>query len=171
MLTVGDFVTSPEFSAQVANIVDIIPFICPQYTGNLGGYICVLDQDGNVLVHAPLGKFPEEKGLKYKRLSREKADRLRSFPDHISSSQSREPNSEKYAGAVRLENGMIIGFSGLPEMWDEAVVTAIAHHLGEMGDDIVRAVIDNGNNPHIWLLVNRSRGRHYFRSSSPVLAN
>lgn len=92
-----------------------------------GGWIHINDPDGNVVLHERLGEIAFlENNAMYQSLSAEKSSRLRGHPDYRTSWQSREPEHDRYGGAIRTSNGYIFSFSGLPELWDEALMLAIA---------------------------------------------
>jgi len=99
-----------------------------------GGYLCITKMKGDIPEDAPfliiqVGAPTREKVLKYLEFSQEKALRLSAHPDHISSWQSRDYESNRYGGAIRAE-GYILSFSGLTELADEAVLVNTAFRLG-----------------------------------------
>ncbi|MDP3784801.1 MAG: hypothetical protein Q8R12_01870 [bacterium] len=95
------------------------------WEGRTGGYFCLADKtDGLPLLIVQVGEIPEVKAGKYLSFCQEKARRLAKNLSHASSWESRDPNQEKWGGAIRAEkmNGLILSFSGLPELGDEAVM-------------------------------------------------
>jgi hypothetical protein len=93
----------------------------------IGAYFCVADlSTGKPVLISLLGTVLEEKAPKYLELCQEKPDRLRKHPKHVSSWQSRDPASGKWAGAVKV-GGHILSMSGFPEMLDEAVCLRAAY--------------------------------------------
>lgn len=94
-----------------------------------GGYLCIADQKGQAIAVFLVGKIPEEKKrLKYRALCEEKARRLAEHPEHISSWQSRDTINDQWGGAIKT-GAFIFSFSGLPELWDEAIVLALTYLL------------------------------------------
>ena len=90
----------------------------------------------------PIGDFPEEKAEKYFRLSQEKAHRvysdwLRNPNETISSYQTRNPEENKWGGAVLFnkDKGNIVSFSGLSEIADEALSLSLGFYLELMQDE------------------------------------
>jgi hypothetical protein len=90
-----------------------------------GGYLTIIDLGlGAVLGTARIGAPPPKKSKKYFRFSAEKALRLLRYPKHNTSRQSRDIKRNKFGGAVRGSQ-FIVSFSGLPEIWDEALVISV----------------------------------------------
>lgn len=95
-----------------------------------GGYFCLADgATGTPLFITGIGKVHPEKIARYFNFAQEKARRLASHLEHVSSAQSRDPEKELYAGAIRAGR-YILSFSGLPEALDEAVVLTVAVKAG-----------------------------------------
>lgn len=95
--------------------------------GRKGGWVHVSDQNGNVVLHERVGRIDSpEKDERYQRLSAEKSTRLRAHPEHKTSWQSRDPDKGLWGGAFRADDGWIYSFSGLVELWDEALVFGLA---------------------------------------------
>lgn len=87
-----------------------------------GGYLTIIDLKlSAILGTARIGAPPPKKFKKYFRLSAEKALRLLRHPKHNTSRQTRDIKRNKFSGAVRGSQ-FIVSFSGLPEIWDEALV-------------------------------------------------
>lgn len=94
------------------------------------GYCVVKALEGRTLLAFQVGEVLAEKVEKYLRLANEKADRLatRTGLGHKTSWQSRD-GLEKWGGAI-LANDLVLSFSGLPELADEAVMLWTAMHCG-----------------------------------------
>ena len=92
--------------------------------GRTGGYLCVADSLGILLV-CQIGDLDAAKAFQYFTVCQEKAKRLMEN-GHISSWQSRDPDTKKYGGGVRTDNDVIFSFSGLTEHLDEALTAAVA---------------------------------------------
>lgn len=111
--------------------VKLAPIVAEKYgDGRKGGYIYIADQYGNQLLHKKLGDPDLAKMAKYRSFSREKAERLFENTEHQLSWQSRDPDANKWGGAVRLPNGVIVSFSGFPELVDEAFCAAYSVVVG-----------------------------------------
>ncbi len=94
--------------------------------GRSGGCVCVADKAGIVVAKAFVGSPSFSKTAKYWEFAEEKVHRLAMIHrDHISSWQSRNEEANQYGGAIRMENGLL-GFSGLPELVDEAFGLGLA---------------------------------------------
>lgn len=125
-------------------LVALIAHTLPQLTKLLpaddqwrnGGWICIVDTredpSGRMILHQQVGQVSDEKVAKYRTFSLEKAQRLINRPDDRTSFQSRNEAAQQYGGAIRFKD-YIISFSGLPELWDEALVLFIAwvYHLAD----------------------------------------
>lgn len=131
-----------------------------------GGYFTSVKlNDGNVSITKKVGTVPEDKKEKYKFLaSQEKPERLiRYLPQwHISSYQSRNPESEVvvspgriekwgcWGGAILINKNLIFSFSGFPEFVDEAFVCFLGLKSGLMSKcqfGIIKKKRDN--NPYL----------------------
>lgn len=117
----------------------------PDFENKNCGYFTILDVKSNeIILHQEIGFCPEEKKDKYRSLSLEKAKRLYSKPHDTSSFQSRNPSAEvisldlkepfnwgHWGGAIRIPKAdLILSFSGLPELGDEAVMLVVALQVG-----------------------------------------
>ena len=92
----------------------------------------------------PIGGVLEEKAEKYCAFAMEKVARLARHPDHRTSYESRDPEENKWGGAVRIGD-YIFSMSGLPELADEAVMltTASLYHYVITGNlDATRTVMN-----------------------------
>lgn len=98
------------------------PHLDESRRGKKGGWICIMDPGGEIVVHEQIGEIGPEKPEKYQQVSKEKATRLRAHPEHRTSWQSRNPEQGQWGGAIRTIDGWIFSFSGLPELWDEALM-------------------------------------------------
>lgn len=129
-------------------IKQLFPEILERYgiTDRYGGYLSILDiATGTWLVREQrVGRVDDpEKAAKYAGLSVEKAERLRTAiatHGHVSSRQSRDPERGRWGGAIRTQDysdecrdGIILSFSGLPELADEAFVVALAFWMPNIG--------------------------------------
>ena len=112
-----------------------------------GGYLTILSEfagRGTLVLLSQIGLVPMDEVHKCIVRSQEKPWRLLNFPDHVSSYQSRDPNAVlhnqsaaeikpygKWGGAIRA-GAMILSFSGLPELGDEAAMLLTALKLGQI---------------------------------------
>ena len=103
------------------------------------GGVLTLALDGMSDRHViEVGKIASEKGDKYTRLSQEKAfrlyaDWLRNPRQTVSSWQTRQPEMDRWGGAVLFRPAgscNIISFSGLTELCDEALSLLVGYKLG-----------------------------------------
>lgn len=121
-----------------------------------GGYLTVLVRgEPGFSLCSRVGIFvdgPEQ----YLALSQEKAERLQGlWHKHLSSWQSRDPDNGRWGGAI-IADQLIFSFSGLPELVDEAVVTAAAYWLGEITEySQVLKIADISRNPFTEELIAR----------------
>lgn len=120
---------------------------------NKGGILRLFHEPSNAMVlTVSLGSIELDKKYKYRSLSLEKCQRLMAHSDHVSSWQSRDPRGGLWGGAIRAQQ-WVIGFSGLPELLDEAVVTAAAYQLNQLTLAEAGIIADNSSNPHTDLLI------------------
>lgn len=121
--------------ARIAReVVDSVAFFIPRINSHFkeddrwreGGWIHISDPKGEVIAYERIGAVggPDKK-VKYRKLAAEKAMRLREHPEHVTSWQSRDPDHDRWGGAIRTNDGWVFSFSGLPELWDEALLTGI----------------------------------------------
>ena len=115
--------------------------------GRLGGFLCVLNpQIGEIVVTGLIGTEPDEKKReKYKLLAEEKARRLALHPEHQSSWESRDPDKNRWGGAIRGTR-LLFSFSGLPELWDEALMLVLAVRLKEIETAAAQAIAKKSEN-------------------------
>ncbi len=113
--------------------------------GRLGGYLCTARQDGIPLLVVSIGEPHVDKLPRYIEFCQEKARRLAEYPGDVLSLESRNPDLNRFGGAVRGED-YIASFSGFPERLDE-VVAALVLSTGDIsfGEAIERL----GDNPYV----------------------
>jgi len=123
-----------------------------------GGFFGLTIKGQDICV--PIGDIPDKKRLKYYTLAREKIRQLESHPLHRTSHQSRDPDAiveemawGKWGGGIRTDNGNLLSFSGLPELWDEAVVFVVAIKHGWLEKTSVLRRISRKRNPHLRRLI------------------
>lgn len=105
------------------------------------GYLTLMNGiTGEIVFTVPFGEIPEEKRVKYFKLSQEKADRLFSqvnmhLPNgHTTSFESRSEKEEQYGGAIYLSGhsaSIILSFSGIAELLDEAMMLVLGDKLSK----------------------------------------
>ncbi|MDQ5970564.1 MAG: hypothetical protein QG603_341 [Patescibacteria group bacterium] len=124
--------------------------------GRRGGCLTVLVRgEPGFALCSRVGIFVDDPE-QYLTLSQEKAERLQGlWHKHLSSWQSRDPDNGRWGGAI-IADQLIFSFSGLPELVDEAVVTAAAYWLGEITEySQVLKIADISRNPFTEELVAR----------------
>lgn len=122
-----------------------------------GAYLTVFSDTPLPLnVTIPLLVIPAEKIEKYSTLSSEKAGRLFRNPKHRTSYESRDMSADirvpgdkwgRWGGAIRAGN-IILSLSGLPELWDEAVVWVVAIRMNLLNESEVLGWVSD-DNPHL----------------------
>jgi len=118
------------------------------------GYLTIRRKsDGRILWVAEIGDCPQIKAKKYFEFSVEKGERLFHHPKHISSWQSRDSEKGRWGGAI-VANELIISFSGLPELLDEAAVLAFAIFLRWISPEQVEKIAKISSNSHYASLKN-----------------
>ncbi len=115
-----------------------------------GGVFCVKNARTNsLLLLAPVGRFPEKKSARYFSFAQEKATRLyfkvKRGSRHLTSWQSRDEEKQRYGGAI-LADDLILSFSGLPELADEAVVAYVAFLFNLIGFSTALEIANTSNN-------------------------
>lgn len=126
-----------------------------QLGGRAGGWFCMLSPITKQVLngfHFPIGTIPPEKDNRCKGLSFEKALRLSQHRNHLSSWQSRKPEVSMYGGAIRGYN-YLFSFSGLPEIWDEALMLTLAFIHEEIDFERAMAIVAESENPYFELLI------------------
>lgn len=137
-----------------------------------GGYFTVMAvETGLPLLIVPIGEMPQEKVQKYFEFSQEKARRLlASQPDGVSSWQTRDPEAGKYAGAIKIsmksgegdeEKFLILSFSGLPEVGDEAVMLYTAIEGFDFDFRAARQIVEVSGNQLFLPLLAEMKGDMY----------
>jgi len=125
----------------IANRCAGMAMMSEELIGRFGGYLCIADMDTGIpLLTVVIGNPTSEKGTKYKQLAEEKCARLAKHRGHVSSWQTRDVDSNQFGGAVRTSR-RILGFSGFPEHWDEALCVAVAVEVGEMSDKLATEIL------------------------------
>ncbi|MBI2107423.1 hypothetical protein HYT57_05555 [Candidatus Woesearchaeota archaeon] len=119
-----------------------------------GGFLTVVLDDFSRIFILEVGTYDTVKKDKYIRFSQEKAyrlysDWLRNPSETVSSWQSRQPEIDRYGGAVLFDNprkGLhsLVSFSGLNELTDEAISLMMGDQLDLKVD--VERVIGISNN-------------------------
>jgi hypothetical protein len=99
------------------------------------GYFTLRDGvTGRIIFMVQIGICPDDMADKFCEFSQEKGNRLKWDENvrHVTSWQSRDPDNKKYGGAIKAgpAKNLILSFSGLPELADEAVMVAAAYRLG-----------------------------------------
>lgn len=90
---------------------------------------CVADgTTGKVLFGPSFAHLPAAKIGEHLVSCEEKAMRLAGNPDHISSWQSRNPEMDRWGGAIRA-GSLILSMSGMREAADEALMLAVARKI------------------------------------------
>lgn len=122
-----------------------------------GIFYCMRWSSGRFLLMAAIGYNDPKQVPARMAVAQEKAYRLcllRDLTTFTTSYDSRNPDLVRWGGAVGVEscNGrgdLVLSFSGLPELWDEAAmfVTAVRSH--EVGEDMILAQISEERNPHL----------------------
>ena len=106
-----------------------------------------MDAEKSICFTAIVGVPPKEKLQKYYGFSIEKARRLLALPDNVSSYQSRDPENDRWGGAIRSEP-IIISISGFPELWDEAISLTMAVRASSLRLETAREIAAISGNPH-----------------------
>jgi len=131
-------------------VIELLDMIVEWYDKNLNkeevprrsGYFTLRNRiDGRVLLHCQISQCPnEDKAAKWAYFSlHEKGPRLLKHPDHVSSFQSKNEEAAQYAGAIAVSD-LVLSFSGLPELADEAVMLTLAFMLKWATSEEVEAI-------------------------------
>lgn len=126
------------------------------------GYLTLMDGlSGEIIFTVPFGEMPDEKREKYFELSQEKAKRLfENFSKkfHTTSFQSRDEENQQYGGAIYANyrsGAIILSFSGMPELIDEAMMIALADKLLTDIETVVNTKIEAvARNPY-WEVIRK----------------
>lgn len=135
------FIGSAENAVRDA-VIMVISAANPEALGDRrGGYFClkILGADGFLIRPMLAGEVTNGKDEKYVAFCQEKALRLEAehaAHGHVSSWQSRDPEHDKWGGAVLgpddQKRQYAFSFSGLPELCDEAVMLLTAVQVGHL---------------------------------------
>jgi hypothetical protein len=115
-----------------------------------GGFLCIFNnRDGELWAGPEAIGFPAKEEIKqYKLFSKEKGERLfknlRSTLTY-SSFQSRDESKNKFGGAI-LANNLIVSFSGVTELGDEAICLVLALYFGWMTELNAEIIAHLSNN-------------------------
>jgi hypothetical protein len=122
-----------------------------------GGYFCLMkEESGQILYVQKICDIPDvidpdfdRKAFKYCYFAIEKAVRLFQSIDVRSSWMNRNPDKDQWGGAIRVHvegSGLILSFSGLPELADEAIVLSAAVRRGLMSYKDAAEIAELSNN-------------------------
>ncbi len=117
--------------------------------GKKGGYLA-LGGYCDIPRTAKIGIVPPEKDEKYRRLAPEKVYRVHLTHDD-SSWLTRDEKQDRWGGAIRGRK-FIYGFSGFPELWDEAIVLELAVILHDLSVRKAREIAKASGNGYFDLL-------------------
>lgn len=117
------------------------------WAGGMGGYLCIADgKNGLPILVMLIGEVPLGKAPKYLEFCQEKAGRLAGHPNHESSWESRNEEKNRWGGAIRFRD-LILSFSGLPELGDEAAMLRAAEDVdGHKFSDIAERIAKRSKN-------------------------
>ena len=111
-----------------------------------------MDAEKPICFTAIVGRPSKEKFQKYYGFSIEKARRLLENPEHLSSYHSRDPENDKWGGAIRSDP-IIISISGFPELWDEACSLVMAVRGSGLHLAKAKHVVEISKNPYFQKLL------------------
>lgn len=123
-----------------------------------GGYLVVREKEsGKIILLERIGRCPPANVVKYLEFAQEKGARLNKLivAGDISSWGSRDPEEGKWGGAI-VAGDLIVSFSGLKEIIDEAVVLVLSLRLDWITHNQVLAVTEISNNRFVKELYNLS---------------
>lgn len=124
--------------------------------------------DGEVeqVIGFSVGHVEPERSRRYGSFADEKASRLGSRPEDVSSWESRDvndtdPMKHRYGGAIRCgKNGeLIFSFSGFSEEEDEMLSALTAAQLGLLGDEQMDRIIAASENQALVQYITAGRSR------------
>ncbi|MCR4277813.1 MAG: hypothetical protein NUV85_02240 [Candidatus Berkelbacteria bacterium] len=131
----------PEMLKQLGFVSDL--------EGKIGGMFCLMDEATGLMVIEPtkIGEIANGKKGQYTAFCREKATRLREnrANGHFQSWESRDPESDKWGGAIS-DGNHIWSFSGLTEEQDEALMLMSAHSCGRIMNGAPHSYAEGSNN-------------------------
>lgn len=120
-----------------------------------GGYLSVwyhkygmIDIPPKLIGLSPIGNVSLDS--RSSEFTQEKARRLASNRFHVSSWESREPQNQKYGGAIRVGD-LILSFSGIPEEGDEMLCLTIASFYGWIGGKEIDEILEKSSNRLAWV--------------------
>ena len=151
-------IITPKFLDHVAMVLSLTtPAVAAFCADNrTGGCVYICDAEGSQLIHKMVGAPAPEKMAKYREFSREKALRLLGHPKHTTSRQSRDPEQQRYGGAVRLPgSSIIVSFTGFSEVDDEIYSAIIGMMLFRASYTEVLDAIDRQLNEEHWQAMKR----------------
>lgn len=138
-------ITNERLVQVAGRVVQMAIELSPDKTRK-GGYLFVLFPDLPAEC-AQIGEIADPSKIKrYRAFAEEKPRRLASLPDHWSSFQSRNDQLERFPGAIRCSNKIIIGFSGRPSLEDEAICLVIALYMKWIVLSRAKMIADISNN-------------------------
>ena len=119
-----------------------------------GGWLIVREQEtGENKIDQEFGELSEYMRGLCRQTAKEKIDRLAIFVDkHISSYQSRDPENKQWGGAIAAID-YLIGFSGLSEVGDEALVTVFAVSMNFITLEHALSIAQESKNPITYKLL------------------
>ena len=145
---------------KIINLVNNLVKECAQLQdnpkpGNQSGYFVLRrKKDCRLLMMMQIGECPSDRSEFYATLSNEKSMRLYD-QDDLSSWISRDESNYRYGGAILTTNNLILSFSGLPELADEAVMLVTALALEWINHDKAGLIAQTSDNPFFHELKNK----------------
>lgn len=119
-----------------------------------GGYACKTNLNGIMLLHFQLGRIEDEtKRPKYIAFSLEKNVRLRNYPKHLSSMQSRDPDATppRYGGGVAGKSSRR-SLSGGWEELDELFSVLWAIEMDDLSVSNAHIILANNQTAQLYLM-------------------
>lgn len=149
--------TNASFEDVLTKTIDVVGAIAPEH--RRGGFACFrTDESGSNIYTTAHGSIPPTLEHIYKQNAYEKIIRLSYHEGDISSFQSRNPAEGRWGGAIRLK-GIVLSFSGLTELLDEAYLLSIAIQCGWCSPLRAKRVIQKSNNhwfERTWHLIHKA---------------
>ncbi|QSH39663.1 hypothetical protein JXR01_01480 [Candidatus Kaiserbacteria bacterium] len=152
----------PSDALRLKDIVELTALVIAEVfgEGRLGGCFHARYADGTVLLPKLIAGQPNQEKLeKYIEFAtKEKPERLLRHPKHILSWQSRNPSLGRWGGAINLsrgtQSGVVLAFSGFPEMVDEAYCMAIGVQMGWVSESGALEIMKISSNADLFPKVN-----------------
>lgn len=99
--------------------------------GRRGGALVIADESGDIMFNLLAGSPDPNRWGTYQGFAVEKVGRLARRREHLTSWESRDPDTNRYGGAIRIiapdgSYHYLIGFSGLPEDKDTPYALLVA---------------------------------------------